>query len=128
MTERLKFLVADLSSETVNTLRLLGLWDMLGKEDLPMDSELMPEPFWEFDSDPDRTISRSANVEFIDRVETDLGVFGSSFLSQLGNVKHFIVLKELKHNKLRSADPDARKREKDMMKQNKDYQQNLQSQ
>lgn len=77
---RLKFFVACFSSETVKTLRLLGLSDIFGNWLRPMDSVLVFDTSWELNSDPDCLTSRSVNEDW---AEFGTGVFGSSFFSPL---------------------------------------------
>lgn len=77
---RPKFFVACFSSEKEKTLRLLALSDKFGNWLRPLDSELVFDTSWEFNSDPDCFISWSVNEDWS---EFAVGVFGSSFLSPL---------------------------------------------
>lgn len=95
MTERLKFLVADLSSETVNSLRLLGFCGMIEKLPLPVDdSMLVSDTFRELKSDSLLFISPSADDEVAVWAHDHLGVLAGSLLSPLRNKKHFIACNE----------------------------------
>lgn len=90
--DRLKFLVAVLSSANEKTLRLLGLGDALVNDIPTEDPVLMSETFRELYSEPDLLTSGSVDVEVEERTEIDLVVFGSSFVSVFENEKHLIAL------------------------------------
>lgn len=76
-----------MSSEKVNTLRLLGRSVKLGYCVLLIDSALMSEMFMEVRSEPDGT-SRSVDVVLKERTEADFGAGRSSLLSPCKKAKH----------------------------------------
>jgi len=87
MSERLKLRVALLSSEKVNSLRLLGRSVKLGYCVLRIDSALMSEMLMR--SEPERT-SRSVDVVLKDRTEAELVAGRSSLVSPLKKGRHLI--------------------------------------
>jgi hypothetical protein len=91
MSDLLKLRVAFLSSEKVNSLRLLGWSVKLGYCVLRMDSVLMSEAFRLLRSEPDRA-SRSVDVVLKDRTVADLVVVCSVLAAPFKKGRHLIAV------------------------------------
>jgi hypothetical protein len=91
MSDLLKLRVAFLSSEKVNSLRLLGRSVKLGYCVLRIDSALMSEAFRLLRSEPDRA-SRSVDVVLKDRTEANLVVVCSALASPCKKRRHLIAV------------------------------------
>jgi hypothetical protein len=90
MSDRLKLRVAFFNSEKENTLRLEGRSVKLGYCVLLIDSALISETFTQLKSEPERA-SRSVEVVLKDRIDVDMVIGSSFFISLCKKGRHLIA-------------------------------------